>query len=102
MAVTITIRNVPENVRNELATRAAVNGRSLQQFLLHELIDLASKPDRQALIAAISGDLVGRKPIPVHDILAARDASRFAVRTEQPIARGSDATPASVVPPDTR
>ena len=77
MAVTITIRNVPDSVRTELAARAAVKGRSLQEFLLHELIDLASKPDHQALIAAIDADLVGRKPIPLHAIVSERYAKRL-------------------------
>ena len=74
MAVTITIRNVPDGVRNELAARAAMKGRSLQEFLRHELVDLASKPDRQALITAIGADLAGREAIPLHDIVSARDA----------------------------
>ena len=76
MAVAITIRNVPDEVRNELASRAALKGWSLQEFLLHELTDLDSRPDREALIAAIRADLVGRKPITVEQILAARDADR--------------------------
>lgn len=76
MAVAITVRNVPDQVRNELASRAALKGWSLQEFLLHELIDLASRPDREALIAAIQADLVGRKPISVKEILAAREADR--------------------------
>lgn len=37
MTVTITIRNVPDEVRNKLAARAAGSGRSLQEFLLAEL-----------------------------------------------------------------
>jgi len=77
MAVTITIRNVPDSVRNELAARAAMKGCSLQEFLLHELVDLASRPDRQALITAIGADLAGRKPIPLHAIVSARDAERW-------------------------
>ena len=76
MAVAITIRNVPDQVRNELASRAALKGWSLQEFLLHELVDLAGRPDREALIAAIEADLVGRRPISVAEILAARDADR--------------------------
>jgi hypothetical protein len=76
MAVAITVRKVPEEVRNELASRAALRGWSLQEFLLHELVDLASRPDRHALIAAIRADLVGREPIAIDDIIAARDADR--------------------------
>ena len=33
MPVTITIRNVPDDVRNRLAARAAGSGRSLQEYL---------------------------------------------------------------------
>jgi antitoxin FitA len=33
MPVAITIRNVPEEVRDELAARAARSGRSLQEYL---------------------------------------------------------------------
>lgn len=45
MAVTMTIRNVPDEVRSELAARAARAGQSLQEYLLAELGRLAAKPD---------------------------------------------------------
>ncbi len=76
MAVAITIRNVPDQVRNELASRAALKGWSLQEFLLHELVDLAGRPDREALIAAIEADLVGRPDVSVAKILDAIHADR--------------------------
>lgn len=50
---TITIRDVPEAARNELAARAALSGRSLQEYLRAELIELARKPDAAALAARI-------------------------------------------------
>lgn len=50
---TITIRDVPEASRNELAARAALSGRSLQEYLRAELIELARKPDAAALAARI-------------------------------------------------
>jgi len=50
---TITIRDVPEGARNELAARAALSGRSLQEYLRAELIELARKPDAAALAARI-------------------------------------------------
>lgn len=50
---TITIRDVPEEARAELAARAARGGRSLQEYLRAELIELARKPDAQALVARI-------------------------------------------------
>ncbi|MCU0725375.1 MAG: hypothetical protein MUE73_06240 [Planctomycetes bacterium] len=44
MDVSLTIRNVPGSVRDELAARASARGQSLQQYLLSELIDLARRP----------------------------------------------------------
>jgi antitoxin FitA len=41
----ITIRNVPEHARDELAARAARSGRSLQEYLLGWLEELAATPD---------------------------------------------------------
>lgn len=41
MPTAITIRNVPDETRNELAARAARSGRSLQEYLHAELIRLA-------------------------------------------------------------
>lgn len=49
----ITVRDVPESARDELASRAARSGRSLQEYLRKELIDLASRPDPQALAERI-------------------------------------------------
>ena len=73
----MTIRHVPDEVRNELAARAAKSGRSLQEFMLDELIRLASKPAVADLVADVrerkrrSGRRVGRDAI-----LADRDADR--------------------------
>jgi antitoxin FitA len=50
MSVVITIRDVPENVRNELASRAAARGQSLQQFMRQLAIDTASRPTLQEVI----------------------------------------------------
>lgn len=44
MPVSITIRNVPNDVRDTLAARAARAGRSLQEHLRAELVDLARRP----------------------------------------------------------
>jgi plasmid stability protein len=46
----ITIRDVPEATRDELAARAARSGRSLQQYLRSELIKLADKRDNLEII----------------------------------------------------
>ena len=49
----ITVRDVPDRARDELAARAARTGRSLQEYLRKELIDLASRPDPEDLARRI-------------------------------------------------
>ena len=44
MPVQITIRNVPKEVRDVLAARAALQGKSMQEYLRGELDRLASRP----------------------------------------------------------
>ena len=44
MPVQITIRNVPEEVRDQLAIRAALQRQSMQEFLRSELERIASRP----------------------------------------------------------
>ena len=44
MAIQITIRDVPEKVRDELAARAALQGKSMQEFLRAELLRMADRP----------------------------------------------------------
>lgn len=51
----ITIRDVPEETRDELAGRAASSGRSLQEYLRTELIELAHRPDPHDLMARVRG-----------------------------------------------
>ena len=69
MAVAITIRHVPEDVRNTLAARAAASGRSLQEYLLLELKTMASKPtmhevmERARARAEAEGITLGAKTI---------------------------------------
>ena len=46
----ITVRNVPDDVRDELAARAARAGRSLQEHLRTELIELARRPSVDELL----------------------------------------------------
>ena len=44
MAKNVTIRGVPDEVRDRLAERASARGQSLQEFLLGQLVALASRP----------------------------------------------------------
>lgn len=76
MSVAITIRNVPDGVRNQLAARAAAKGWSLQEFLLFELGELVARPDRAALLAEIRADVADRPAVSLDDVLDASDADR--------------------------
>ena len=77
MPVAITIRNVPEEVRDELAARAARSGRSLQEYLAAQLVELASRPDVQdAIAAARKRARASGRTLSSADILADRDAER--------------------------
>ena len=49
----VTIRDVPEDTRDELAARAALSGRSLQEYLRTKLIELARRPDPEVLLARV-------------------------------------------------
>ncbi|HVT43804.1 MAG TPA: hypothetical protein VMT00_05390 [Thermoanaerobaculia bacterium] len=53
MATSITIRDVPDKTRNELAARAALSGRSLQEYLRAQLVELARRPDAETILARI-------------------------------------------------
>ncbi|MGH9157571.1 MAG: FitA-like ribbon-helix-helix domain-containing protein [Acidimicrobiales bacterium] len=77
MGVAITVRDVPAEVRDELAARAARAGQSLQEYLRGFLVDAVSKPTAADVIArararvTVTGVLVDAAAI-----LAARDAER--------------------------
>ena len=53
MAVQINIRDVPERVRDELAARAALQGKSMQEFLRSELERLAARPSVDAWLQQV-------------------------------------------------
>ena len=53
MSVSMTIRDIPDETRDELAVRAARSGRSLQEYLRGELIELARRPDVDTLLARV-------------------------------------------------
>src|SRR5260221_1484631 len=53
MAIQINIRDVPERVRDELAARAALQGKSMQEFLRAELERLAARPSVDAWLQQV-------------------------------------------------
>ena len=50
MAPTLTIRNVSDDTHRTLAARAAARGQSLQEYLLHEVTDLAARPSVEEVL----------------------------------------------------
>ncbi len=77
MSVAITVREVPNEVRDELAARAARTGKSLQEYLRGMLVDAATRPRVEDVIARARAR-VGSTGVRVdaESILAARDAER--------------------------
>jgi plasmid stability protein len=75
MSKSITIRDVPGDTAEELAARAALTGRSLQEYLRAHLIELVSQPDPAALMARVRArkESTGSRLAP-DSILAHRDA----------------------------
>jgi plasmid stability protein len=51
--VNVTVRDVPDGVRDVLAQRAALRGQSLQQFIKQLLTDAAARPDEREVLASI-------------------------------------------------
>jgi plasmid stability protein len=57
MSVVLTIRDVPEEVRDLLAAEARVHGQSLQAYLLGMLRQFAAFSGNRALIREIEADM---------------------------------------------
>jgi plasmid stability protein len=77
MSVAITVRDVPDGVRDELAARAARAGKSLQEYLRGMLVDAVVRPPVADVIARARArvDATGVR-IDAETILSARDADR--------------------------
>ena len=77
MAVQITIRNVPEEVRDELAARAALKRQSMQEYLREALERMTSKPSRETVLAEARRRVEASGTVITSEmILEARDADR--------------------------
>jgi antitoxin FitA len=77
MTIQITVRNVPEKVRDELAARAARRGQSMQEFLRAELERLAARPSVDEVLGRIrERKALARTKLDPDEIIAARDADR--------------------------
>ena len=75
--VSITIHGVPLELRNELSSRAALEGRSRQQYLLELLRRTVWYPPKQVLLQSIrERKRASGTRLSVEEILNARDADR--------------------------
>ncbi|MDQ6822712.1 MAG: hypothetical protein M3076_20660 [Actinomycetota bacterium] len=77
MGVAITVRDVPDEVRDELAARAARAGQSLQEYVRAMLISSAARPPVADVIARARArvEATGARA-DASSILGARDADR--------------------------
>jgi antitoxin FitA len=77
MSVAVTVRDVPDSVRDELAARAARAGKSLQEYLRGMLLEAAARPSVDDVIARARARVVATGvSVDAESILAARDADR--------------------------
>jgi antitoxin FitA len=77
MAIQINIRDVPEKVRDEIAARAASQGKSMQEFLRAELERLAARPSIDAWLQQVrKRKRATRTRVSYKQILESRSADR--------------------------
>ena len=77
MTVQITIRDVPEKVRDELAARAALQGKSMQEFLHAELRRMTTRPSIDVWLHQVRRrKRAAQSRVSVAEILENRDADR--------------------------
>jgi len=77
MGVQITIRDVPEEVRDELASRAARERKSMQEYLKEELERLAARPSLHTWLERVRDrKRSANRRLSGRQILKHRDADR--------------------------
>ena len=75
--VSLSIRDIPEDVHAELVSRAALRGQSLQEYLRGHLVQLARRPDPEALLAGVQERKRSTQTrLPAERILGYRDSER--------------------------
>ena len=78
MAIQITIRDIPKKVRDELAARAALQGKSMQEFLRAELLRIAARPSIDTWLQQVRRrQRVNQTRVSSEQIVKDRDADRF-------------------------
>ena len=62
---TLQIRNVPDDVHRRLKSRAALEGRSLSEYALFELVRALERPSRRELLERVRS----RSPVDEADVV---------------------------------
>ncbi len=77
MSVAITVRDMPDEVRDVLAARAARAGKSMQEYVRGMLVETAARPSVDEVIARARArvDATGARA-DADSILAAREVDR--------------------------
>lgn len=77
MAIQINIRDVPDEVRDELAARAALQGKSMQEYLRAELERLVARPSLDNWLQQVrKRKRATQNRISLQQILNSRNADR--------------------------
>lgn len=77
MGIQITIRDVPEEVRDELASRAALERKSMQEYLREALERLAARPSIHTWLERVRDrKRAAESRVSARQILKHRDADR--------------------------
>ena len=77
MPIQITIRDVPESVRDVLASRAALQGKSMQDYLRAELERLAARPSVESWLEQVRRrKRAANTQVSAAEIVRQRDADR--------------------------
>jgi plasmid stability protein len=77
MPVSMTIRDVPDDIRDELAARAARAGQSLQEYVRARLVELARRPSPAELWDRVQHRvLTTGTELPAEQIVRLRDDDR--------------------------
>ncbi|UNK46112.1 FitA-like ribbon-helix-helix domain-containing protein [Arthrobacter sulfonylureivorans] len=78
MSVSITIRHVPQEVRDQLAVKASRSGKSLQEYLKAELAQLAVRPTPADFVRGLEANVVLNTDdgLTTDEILEALDTDR--------------------------
>ena len=76
MSVMIQIRNVPEDLHRTLKSRAALQGKSLSDYLLSEIRDIAGRPTMEEFRARLATREPVDTPLDTVEILRAEREAR--------------------------